>query len=369
MIRRLKSQVIKELLSYLRDPKSRAILIGPPLMQLLIFSFAATLSVRNVDLAVYDADAGRWSTEVVARLEGASFVDEVIQVSSPAELGELIDERRVLAALSFPADFSRDVAAGRPAELQVIVDGRSANSGQVALSYIEAITSGLGVELAGGRGDPAATGGAVVRHFFNPNLIYQWFVVPSLAGILAMIISLLVTSLSIARERELGTFDQLLVSPAKPLEIIAGKTLPALILGSLLAGVMITAGIFVFRVPFNGSLGLLVASLVLFILSVVGIGLAISSISQTQQQAILGAFSVAVPVILTSGFATPVENMPAWLQVVAQVNPLKHFLLIVQGTFLKALPPTDVFHNAWPMAAIALVTLTSAVLFVQRKLQ
>jgi ABC-2 type transport system permease protein len=167
----------------------------------------------------------------------------------------------------------------------------------------------------------------------------------------------------------MGTFDQLLVSPAKPLEIIVGKSIPALILGSILGGVMITAGVFVFRVPFTGSLGLLVASLVLFILSVVGVGLTISSISQTQQQAILGAFAIGVPLILTSGFATPVENMPAWLQVVAQGNPLKHFLLIVQGSFVKALPPADVFANAWPMAAIALATLSLALFFVQRNLQ
>jgi len=382
---RLASLIIKELLSYLRDPKSRMTLIAPPLLQLVIFSFAATLEVRNVDLAVLDDDAGRWSHELVARVGAASFVDELLPVHRPEELEDLVARRRVLAALRFPADFSRDLAAGRPARVQVIVDGRRANAGQIALRYLTGIAGELGVEVTrsrisapafadssgalSGTPQPAAVPTTRVRHWFNPNLVYLWFIVPSLSGILAMFLSLIVTSLSIARERELGTFDQLLVSPVKPLEIVVGKTLPALIIGTVMGGLMIAAGIFVFRIPFTGSAALLFPSLMLFILSVVGIGLMVSSICQTQQQAILGTFSIGVPVILISGFATPVENMPGWLQVVAQASPLKYFLVIVQGSFLKALPASDVFAQAWPMAVIALVTLTLAAFIVQRRLQ
>ena len=208
-----------------------------------------------------------------------------------------------------------------------------------------------------------------MRHWFNPNLIYRWFVVPSLSGILAMLISLLVTALSIARERELGTFDQLLVSPATPLEIVIGKTVPALIMGSLLAGVMILAGVLIFRIPFTGSPLWLTASLGLFILSMVGIGLMLSSICRTQQQAILGTFALGVPLVLISGFATPVENMPSWLQTIAAGSPLKYYLVIVRGTFMKALPPAEVLANMWPMALIALVTLSSAIVIVKRNLQ
>lgn len=368
---RLGALIVKELLSVLRDPRSRFILVGPPLMQLLVFSFAATLEVRNVDLAVFDEDSGRWSAELLARIEASHFVEHIVPVHDPADLAARIDRREVLAAIHFPADFSRDIAAGRPAVAQVLVDGRRANAGQIALGYLDAIARDLGAELARSHTPAEARipAQASVRHWFNPNLEYRWFVVPSLAGILAMFLSLILTALSIAREREMGTFDQLLVAPTTPLEIVIGKTLPALILGSAIGSVMIVAGALGFGIPFTGSALLLALCLVVFILSVVGIGLMVSSICQTQQQAILGTFSIGVPLILISGFATPVENMPAWLQAVAETSPLKYFLVILQGSFLKALPPADVFANLWPMALIALVTLTTATVFVRSRLQ
>ncbi|HSG64141.1 MAG TPA: ABC transporter permease, partial [Gammaproteobacteria bacterium] len=358
----------KELLSYLRDPRSRVTLIGPPLMQLLIFSYAVTLDVSNVRLGVLDEDAGRASHELVQRLDGAAFVDELVFVASEAELAELIDRREVLAGLRFPADFSRNVSAQRPAIAQVVLDGRRANAAQITMGYLNTVAATMGAELRQ-RETGAAISRTEVRHWFNPNLIYRWFVVPSLSGILAMLIALLVTALSIARERELGTFDQLLVSPAAPIEIVIGKTVPALVIGTVLGSVMIAAGVLLFRIPFTGSAPWLLSGLVLFILSMVGIGLMLSSICRTQQQAILGTFSIGVPLVLISGFATPVENMPDWLQIVATASPLKYYLIIVRGSFLKALPPTDLIANMWPMALIALVTLSSAVVFVKRNLQ
>ncbi len=364
---RLMAQITKELLSVLRDPRSRFVLIGPPLIQLFIFSFAATLDVRNVDIAVYNRDAGKWSQELLARVGGASFVHRLHPVHSPAELERMIERREVIAAIDIPESFSRDIGAGRAATAQVILDGRRANSGQVVLGYLNAITVALGGEL---RERPRFAGdSAAVRHWFNPNLIYRWFVVPSIGGILLTFMTLLITALSIARERELGTFDQLLVSPCTPIEIIASKMAPALVIGTFLGLFMVAAGVFLFRIPFTGSFLLLLASMLLFILSVVGIGLMISSVCATQQQAILGTFTIAVPAVLMSGFATPVENMPVFLQWLAQAIPLKHYLIILQGSFLKSLPPAEVFANAWPMALIALVTLSAATLFVRSKLQ
>lgn len=365
---RLRAQIVKELLSFLRDPRARILLVGPPLVQLIVFSSAATLEVRNVDVAILNDDAGRAAHELVAQVAGASFVDEIVPVASAAELAALVDRRDVLVALHVPADFSRDVAAGRPARAQLIVDGRRANSGQIAASYLSAVVARLGGELAV---DPpaAAVPTAAVRHWFNPNLTYKWFIVPSLSGMLAMLTSLLMTSLSIARERELGTFDQLLVSPATPLEIVVGKIVPGLIIGTLLGSMMVAAGALVFRIPFTGSLPLLVVSLVVFILAIVGVGLMISSVCKTQQQAILGVFAAAVPIVLISGFATPVENMPAVLRWVSEASPLKHFLIIAQGSFLKAMPASIVLEHLWPMVVIAAVTLTLAVVIVRRRLQ
>lgn len=364
---RLRAQIVKELLSVLRDPKSRFVLIGPPLVQLLIFSFAATLNVKNVDIAFYNHDAGKWSQELIARIGAARFVHRLRPVLSPAGLKDMIERREVIAAIDIPQTFSRDVEAGRPARAQVILDGRRANAAQVLLGYLNAIAGGLGAELTGGRQAEAAS--AAVRHWFNPNLIYRWFVVPSIGGILLTFVTLLVTALSIARERELGTFDQLLVSPCTPLEIIVSKMAPALLIGIVLGSFMVAAGVFGFGIPFTGSFALLLASMVLFILSVVGIGLMISSVCATQQQAILGTFAIGVPAVLMSGFATPVENMPTVLQWLSQAIPLTHYLIILQGSFLKALPPAEVFADAWPMAVIALVTLSAATVFVRGKLQ
>ena len=363
---RLRAQMVKELLSILRDPRSRLVVFLPPLMQLFIFAFATTLEVRNADIAVHDRDAGRWSHEFVARVAAADFVNEVHTVHSRDELRALIDERRVIAAIDMGPDFSRDIAAGRPATVQVIVDGRRSNAGQITVAYLNTIAADVG---AAARRDTRDATPIVVRNWFNPNLIYRWFVVPALSGILVFFSGLMITALSIARERELGTFDQLLVSPTTTTEIIIAKAVPALAIGTVLGLLMIAAATFGFGVPLEGSFWLLLPSLELFILSVVGIGLMISSVCATQQQAILGTFAIGVPAVLMSGFATPVENMPTVLQWMAQGIPLTHFLILVEGTFLKAMPLSDIIANTWPLAVIALVTLSMAVIFVRSRLQ
>src|SRR5574337_1250380 len=282
---RLRAQIVKELLSILRDPRSRIIVFAPPLLQLLVFTFATTLEVRNANIAVYNQDAGRWSYEMEARVGVADFVNKMYTVHNRDQLRRLIDQRKVIAALDMGPDFSRDIAGGGSGTLQVIVDGRRSNAGQITVGYLNAIAAEVG---ATARKEPPRASPVVVRHWFNPNLIYRWFVVPALSGILVFFSALMITALSIARERELGTFDQLLVSPTTTLEMIA-------------------AAAFVFGVPFTGSFWLLLPSLLLFIASVVGIGLMISAVSATQQQAIMGAFAIGVPAVLMSGFATPVE--------------------------------------------------------------
>ncbi len=363
---RLRAQIIKEFFSTLRDPRSRLVVFAPPLIQLLVFAFATTLEVRNANIAVYNHDAGHWSYEMEARVGEAEFVSKVFTVQSPGELRSMIDRGQVIAGIDFPSDFSRNIAAGGTGTAQVIVDGRRSNAGQITVGYLNAIAADVGADARRNAQDASPI---VVRNWFNPNLIYRWFVVPGLSGILVFFSALMITALSIARERELGTFDQLLVSPTTTLEIIVAKTVPALAIGAALGLAMIAAGAFAFGIPFTGSFWLLLPSLLLFILSVVGIGLMISSVSATQQQAILGTFAVGVPAVLMSGFATPVENMPEVLQWAAQLIPLTHFLIIVDGTFLKALPPSDILANTWPLAATALVTLTMATLLVRSRLQ
>ena len=362
---RLRAQIVKELLCLLRDPKNRMVMIGPPLIQLLVFSFAMTLEVKHIDIALLNRDAGGAAIELVQQIQAADLVDHIRVAGNEAELAAMIDTQQAIAGIVIPETFSRDIAQGKSGTAQIIIDGRKANAGQIALGYLQTITGNVASTLRPtGGGEPAS-----VRHGFNPNLIYLWYVEPSLSGILVTLIALMVTALSIARERELGTFDQLLVSPCTPTEIIVAKAIPAFLVSIVLALVMMGAGVFIFGIPFTGSFSLLFLCLMLFILSLVGIGLMISSICSTQQQAILGTFAIVVPAIILSGFATPVENMPVALQWLAQCIPLTHYLIILQGSFLKALPAADVFANAWPMAAIAAVTLTLATLLVRSKLQ
>lgn len=363
---RLYAQFVKELLCILRDPRNRVVVFVPPLLQLLIFSYAATLEVSNVDIAVYNQDTGREAQEVVWRLEAARFITQVHHVHSNTALREQLAQGKVIAAIAIPSDFSRTVAIEGSGRAQVLVDGRRSNSGQIVVGYLSVIAKNIHFMA-----DPVPLPetSVVVRHWFNPNLVYLWFMVPGLTGTLAFFSALMITALSIARERELGTFDQLLVSPASTLEIILSKSLPALVISTLLALLMISMAIWFFRIPFTGSFGLLLIGLILFILSAVGIGLVVSAISMTQQQAILGGFVIGVPTVLISGFATPVENMPVLLQWLSQVIPLTHFLVIIEGCFLKALPPRDVLTNLWPLAAIALVMLPLAVIFTRSRLQ
>ncbi len=368
MNERLLAAIRKEILLFLRDPKSRAMLLMLPVLQVIIFGLAATLDVNNVELAIVNRDSGKWSREFIHRLDAARFVASATHLQSSAELAELIETRQVLLGLVFPADFSRDLAAGSPASVQVLIDGRRANAGQVTASYLGSIAADLGVELdtrQGGAQPPRVES----RNWFNTNLNYRWFMVPNLSATMSMMIALLITALSISRERELGTFDQLLVSPSSPLEIILSKTIPAVLAGGVVGMLIVVVAVFGFGIPFRGNFWLFAAAMLPFVFSVVGVGLVISSLVKTQQQAILGLFFTLMPFMLISGFATPVENMPQWLQYVAQISPLKHFLLIVQGSFLKSIPPQDVWSNTWPLFIIAAVTFSSATFFVSRRLQ
>lgn len=357
-LRRILALARKEALAVLRDPRSRLVLVGPPFVQLVIFSFAATLEASNIRIGVLDRDGGPAAIELVQRIGGSPTFTEIVRLESPAHLRRAIDERRLLVALHIQKGFSGDLAAGRPAQIQAILDGRRANAAQIVSGYLEQIVDSLNAETAAIAVARDTT--LTPRTLFNPNRLYRWFIVPALCGTLPMLIAIVITSLSVARERELGTFDQLLVSPVSATETLIGKTLPAFTLAFAEAGLMVALAIFVFGIPFTGSLAIYMACAGVFLLSAVGVGLFVSALATTQQQAILGVMMILVPAVTLSGLATPVENMPIWLQVVAEVNPLKHFLILSRGLFLKALPAEEAFRHAWPLAMIAVVMLTAA---------
>jgi len=257
----------------------------------------------------------------------------------------------------------------QPTNVQLILDGRKSNTSQIVAGYAAQIIKQFSDDFGAHFTAELEELKLVPRTWFNPNLIYSWFTVPGLVAILTLAITLNVTALSLARERELGTFDQLLVTPLGQFEILLGKTIPAMIIAVAEGSVMVLAAIFIFGIPFEGSFLLLYGSMIVYIFSIVGIGLFISALSATQQQAILWTFVFMSPAVILSGFATPIENMPQWLQYVTYANPARYFLIIVRGSFLKAMPASIVFNNVWPMAIIAVVTLTTSQFFFRRRLQ
>ena len=367
---RVKALIIKETLAVLRDKKSRFMLILPPLVQLIILSHAATLDVMNISLAVYNQDSGWYSHELVQRIKGSPYFLHVYEYKNPQEAKRAIDTQKVIVSLNFQSNFSRLVAGGQSAPLQVVLDGRKSNASQIVLGYLTLILQEFNVDILHYQGVEIARPIDIeFRSFFNPNIDYIYFTVPTLVAILSMMLALTLTSLSVSRERENGTFDQLLVSPLQPWQILIGKMMPAMIISIVESTLLMILAVLLFSVPFKGSLVLLYLSMVVFLFSIVGIGLFISSVSHTQQQSILGSFVFITPVMLLSGYATPIENMPTWLQPFTNLLPLKHFFIIIKGIFLKNMPASEVWLHTWPMALIALFTLSVAGWMFKRRLE
>ena len=367
MLGRLVTLIRKELLLAFRDPQSRRLLILPVLLQLLLFPFAATLEVRNATLAILDNDRGAEAEELVKRLAAARAFPTVHLVTDQAALRRTVEEQDALVAVEFPADFSRRLQQGAGAELLAVVDGRRSNSAQIALGYVQSIVADYADERARQAG-AAVPSRIVLRNRYNPNLEYRWFLLPSLVAIITTIGSLVVTALSIAREREQGTFEQLLVSPLTPALIMLGKTVPALLIAFGQALIIALAAVFIYQVPFTGSLVALGVCMLLYALSLAGFGLFISSICATQQQAFLGVFTFMVPAIMLSGFVAPVENMPAFFRGIAWFDPLSHFIVILKGVFLKSYGLALAWPNMWPLLLTTVVTASLAYWMFRRQL-
>src|SRR5271165_2832114 len=335
MFKRVLALIIKELQALLSDPQSRTLLFLPVILQTALFPFAVTLDVQNNTLAVLNQDAGQASVELMQRFSRAEAFTHFLRLDSERAMRNTINNQEALIVLYFPVDFSRNIIAGRSASIQAVVDGRRSNSGQIALGYIQTMVQSYNDELPGASPGQAVISKLVVRHWFNPNLDYKYYTLPCLVAIITTTSVLTVTALSIAREREQGTFEQLLVSPLTPGMIMVGKTIPAILVATVQGTMILLAAIFIFQIPFKGNLVLLYFSMICYALAVAGFGLLISSVCSTQQQAFLGAFAFMMPAILLSGYASPVEYMPGWLQVATFINPLKHFIIIVKGIFLK----------------------------------
>ena len=377
MLQRLSAIVRKELITMLRDPRARLSLIIPPIIQLFVFSSAATMEVKNIAVAVVDLDRGPYALDVQQRLAGSRSFTRLPRYANVASARGALEREQVIGILVLPSGFSADLSAGRPASAQLLLDGRRSNAAQITAQYVSTIMAAEGAPLSGAPSDARPAGGAgpapapnaevVMDNWFNPNLEYQWFMMPNLVGMLSLGVALMITALSVARERELGTFDQTLVSPATPIEIALGKLLPPLLVASVQATLYLLIVTLLYGVPFRGNLLVFYAAILTFAEACAGVGLFISSLVHTQQQAFLGAFAVLLPFALLSGFATPVENMPWWLQFVTTINPLAHMLRLMQGLFLKGASVASMAQDLVKLLEIALCTTAAAVLLFRRK--
>lgn len=359
-LQRIVALAIKELLAVLKDRKSRIVLVVPPILQLLVFGYAATFDLHDIPIAIFNEDRSAASRELVARVTGSPPFHLYANLDNESQIAPLIDNKDVLAILHLEQRFSVDLYQGHTAKMQLIIDGRNSNTALLVQGYLRTIISDFNLDWARRHGQPPPPATLQVRPWFNTNLESRWFIVPGIVGLLSLVITTIVTSLSVAREREAGTFDQLLVTPLRPVEILIGKSVPGVMIGLIEGSFILLMAVLWFEVPLRGSLGALYIGMFLFILSGVGIGLMISSLAVTQQQGMLGAFLFMVPAVILSGFATPIANMPTVVQWITCLDPLRYFLIILRGVFLEGDSYSLLLHYYWPMAIIALVTLSLA---------
>jgi len=368
MIARLFALIVKELLAIIGDNRSRAVIMVTPFVQTLVFGFAATYDLSSVPYAVFNEDRGPVAREILARLEGAPAFERKAVIDNHDQIASLIESKKVLMVVRISSDFSSDVLSGGTGQVQVIVDGRNSNTALIALSYADSIITAFDERWQADHGRRGPPSTIVTRAWFNPNLRTQWFFVPGIVGLLSLVVTTMVTSLSIAREREMGTFDQLLVTPLRPFEILIGKIIPGLFIGLFEATIVVLIAVLLFHVPFRGDLLTLYVGIGCFLLSAIGVGLAISSISITMQQGLLGAFMFLVPAVILSGFTTPIANMPILVQKLTLLNPLRYFVVILRGVFLEGASLPMLADQLWPMLLIGGASLTAATLVLRRRM-
>jgi ABC-2 type transport system permease protein len=350
----------KELLAILKDPRSRSTLIIPPILQCLIYGYVATYDLTDVPYAVLDQDHSAASQELLSHFDGSGIFRRVANLRHPDDIKKMINEQHVIVAIQIGQNFERQIMASRPADVQVIADGRNSNTAATATGYVNTVIQSFNADwrAAHGLSDPPIS--VVSRTWYNPNLETRWTMIPSLIGVLTLLQTLLLTAMSVAREREQGTFDQLLVTPFRPPEIMAGKALPSIIVGMVQASVILTVGQLWFHIPFAGSFFVLYVGLVIFLLAAVGIGLLVSAIAATMQQAMLYSFVVMMPFALLSGLTTPISSMPQSVQMLTLLNPLRYAIDIARRIYLEGAGFEVLIPDLWPLALIATVTLTTS---------
>jgi ABC-2 type transport system permease protein len=351
MFKRVRYLFVKELIQVLRDKRMRITLIVPPILQLIIFGYAANLDVRNIPTAIRDLDQTVDSRELLSRFESSKYFAVVAFPETPGEVENRVRKGEVILSIEIPSGFSRKLKKGDTSPVQILLDGTESNTGMIALGYVGQILSDYSSAVILRRLNREGLidfeeVGVDLQHrvWFNPNFESRLFYIPGVIAAIAFLIPIILTAQAIVREKEMGTLEQIMVTPIRPWELMVGKTLPFALIGFLDVIMISILGVLWFGVPFRGNPLILLLSTILFLMSSVGIGLFMSTVSSTQQQAQISAFFFNMPVFILSGFAFPIENMPQWIQYLTYGNPLRYFLVIIRGVFLKGTG----FDILWP---------------------
>jgi ABC-2 type transport system permease protein len=355
---RIVALVRKELLAMLKDPRGRAVLFVPPVLQCIVFGYVVNYDLTRVSYVAFDRDRSAASSELLASLDGSGVFQRIANLERAADVKTMIDERRVLLAVEIDQDFERRLLSGQLADVQVIADGRNSNTAGTALNYVRTVVDSFNAKwwaAHGGGGPPVRV---TTRTWYNSNLEDRWSIIPGLIGTLTLPEMLLMTAMGVAREKEEGTFDQLLVTPFRPAELMIGKALPSLLVFLSQSTVFLLVAQLWFRIPFAGSFLTLYLGLTLFLLAVTGIGLLLSSLVGTMQQALLVCFLMAMPLMLLSGVFTSPTSMPEAIQDFDLINPLRYMIDISRRVYLEGIGVDRLTSDLWPLAVTAVLTLS-----------
>ena len=370
MLGRLKQMLIKEFIQVFRDKRTRFILIGPPIIQMMVFGYAATYEIRHVPTAVLDLDHSQESRDLVSRFTSSPYFVVQRQLTDTRQLGDLIEQGKITVGLEIDAGFAQKLRSGQTAPLQVIVDATNSNTALIASGYISQIALGFAQEYQRDRIARIApqlmemmpSVQLAARPWYNPGLSSRWFFVPGIIGSLTLVLVITLTAFAVVREREIGTLEQIMVTPIRPAEFILGKTLPFFLIGVFDMTLIAVVGSLWFQVPFRGHVWVLATGAVLFLLCMLGVGLLISTVSSTQQQAMVTSFFFIMPAITFSGFGFHISNMPQWMQDFSYLIPLRYFLIVIRGTYLKGAGMEILWPQMAAMAVLGVALLTGAIL-------
>lgn len=367
----------KEFLQFKRDPKMFMMILVAPVVQLTFLGYAANLDVDKVHTAVFDQDKTAASRNYIEKFEGSGYFSFDYYVNNYDELQDKIDNGKVILGLVVKNGFEEKINRRETAEVQAIFDGSDGNTASIAAGYVQSVTSNYAkntvteyLDRMGRKIKPVGSVASETRVWYNPELKTRVFMVPGIVGLLLMIITLILTSLAIVKEKEIGTLEQLIVTPIKPLQLLIGKLIPFALLGFVAVIIIINAMAIIFDMTVRGSIVFLFVSTFVYILSTLGLGLFVSTISKTQQQAMmLAIFVIMMPMVYLSGFAFPIENMPDFIQYITYLIPLRYFMTIIRGIILKGIGFADLWPNLLALFIIGISILSLSAMRFRKRLE